>query len=42
MAKDLVLGGKYKLLLRDGQRKGEKVTEVSLEEKAEEEEEGKN
>ena len=33
VAKDLVLGGKYKILLRDGERRGEKVTEVVLEEK---------
>ncbi|KAG0647335.1 hypothetical protein D0Z07_7315 [Hyphodiscus hymeniophilus] len=36
VAKDLVLGGKYKFLLKDGERRGEKVTEVVLEEKAEE------
>lgn len=36
VAKDLVLGGKYKLLLKDGERRGEKVTEVVLEEKAKE------
>jgi hypothetical protein len=36
VAKDLVLGGKYKFLLRDGERRGEKVTEVVLEEKEEE------
>ncbi|KAG4428154.1 hypothetical protein IFR05_016364 [Cadophora sp. M221] len=41
VAKDLVLGGKYKFLLRDGERRGEKVTEVVLEEKVEDEEEGK-
>ncbi|TVY92511.1 hypothetical protein LAWI1_G007732 [Lachnellula willkommii] len=33
VAKDLVLGGRYKFLLRDGERRGEKVTEVVLEEK---------
>ncbi len=38
VAKDLVLGGKYKILLRDGQRRGERVTEVSLEEKGAENE----
>jgi hypothetical protein len=38
VAKDLVLGGKYKILLKDGTRRGEKITEVILEEKAEEEE----
>jgi hypothetical protein len=36
VAKDLVLGGKYKILLRDGERRGEKVTEVVLEEKEKE------
>ena len=36
VAKDLVLGGRYKFLLRDGERRGEKVTEVVLEEKADE------
>lgn len=41
VAKDLVLGGKYKFLLKDGERKGEKVTEVILEEKEEPEEEDK-
>ena len=30
--KDLVLGGRYKILLKDGERRGEKVTEVVLEE----------
>ncbi|KAL3419734.1 hypothetical protein PVAG01_08232 [Phlyctema vagabunda] len=39
VAKDLVLGGKYKFLLKDGERRGEKVTEVILEEKEEEPEE---
>ena len=33
VAKDLVLGGKYKFLLKDGERKGEKITEMILEEK---------
>lgn len=37
VAKDLVLGGKYKFLLKDGERRGEKVTEVMLEEKEEDE-----
>jgi len=32
VAKDLVLGGRYKILLKDGERRGEKVTEVVLEE----------
>ncbi|RDW68048.1 hypothetical protein BP6252_09444 [Coleophoma cylindrospora] len=41
VAKDLVLGGKYKFLLKDGERRGEKVTEVILEEKEEPEEEDK-
>lgn len=40
VAKDLVMGGKYKFLLKDGERRGEKVTEVILEEKEDEEEEG--
>jgi hypothetical protein len=35
VAKDLVLGGKYKFILKDGERRGEKVTEVVLEEKKE-------
>ncbi|TVY84306.1 hypothetical protein LSUE1_G007796 [Lachnellula suecica] len=39
VAKDLVLGGKYKFLLKDGERRGEKVTEVIWEEKADEEDE---
>ena len=38
VAKDLVLGGKYKFLLKDGERYGQKVTEVVLEEKSDEEE----
>ncbi|KAG9229976.1 hypothetical protein BJ875DRAFT_172039 [Amylocarpus encephaloides] len=38
VAKDLVLGGKYNITMRDGGRRGEKVTEVTLEEKPEEEE----
>ncbi|PMD16728.1 hypothetical protein NA56DRAFT_309253 [Hyaloscypha hepaticicola] len=38
VAKDLVLGGRYKLLLKDGDRRGERVTEVMLEEKEKEEE----
>lgn len=38
VAKDLVQGGKYKFLLKDGERRGEKVTEVLLEEKEEGEE----
>ncbi|KAG9243635.1 hypothetical protein BJ878DRAFT_110532 [Calycina marina] len=29
--KDLVLGGRYKLLLKDGEKRGEKVTEVTVE-----------
>jgi hypothetical protein len=36
IAKDLVLGGQYKILLKDGKTRGEKVTEVSLETKQEE------
>jgi hypothetical protein len=35
VAKDLVLGGKYRIMLKEGNWKGERVTEVSLEEKAE-------
>lgn len=42
VAKDLVLGGKYRFLLKDGFRKGERVAEIVLEEKAEEEEEKDN
>ncbi|RDL33857.1 p-loop containing nucleoside triphosphate hydrolase [Venustampulla echinocandica] len=41
VAKDLVLGGKYNFITKDGASWGEKVTEVSLEEKAEEAEEKK-
>ena len=37
VAKDLVLGGKYKILLKDGDRRGEKVSEVVMEEKKEDE-----
>jgi len=33
VAKDLVLGGKYKILLNSGERKGEQTTEIMLEEK---------
>lgn len=36
VAKDLVLGGKYSILMREGQRRGERVVEVVLEEKKEE------
>jgi hypothetical protein len=36
VAKDLVLGGKYKFVLKDGERSGEKFTELSLEERIEE------
>jgi hypothetical protein len=36
VAKDLVLGGQYNILRRDGKTKGEKITEVTLETKAEE------
>ena len=35
VAKDLVLGKQYKILVKDGKTKGEKVTEVSLDTKAE-------
>lgn len=41
VAKDLVLGGKYKFLLKDGERRGEKVTEVTLENEAEEADDAK-
>jgi hypothetical protein len=37
VAKDLVLGGKYRFLLKDGVGRGERVAEVVLEEKEEEE-----
>ncbi|KAF7874586.1 uncharacterized protein EAF02_008563 [Botrytis sinoallii] len=37
VAKDLVLGGKYKITMSDGEKKGTKVTKVVLEEKPEEE-----
>lgn len=37
VAKDLVLGGKYKISMSDGPRRGEKVTEVILEQPPEEE-----
>ncbi|KAN0101635.1 hypothetical protein V8E51_012145 [Hyaloscypha variabilis] len=33
VAKDLVLGGRYRILLKEGERRGERVTEVVLEEK---------
>ncbi len=33
VAKDLVAGGKYKVVLRDRERRGERVAEVVLEEK---------
>jgi len=36
VAKDLVLGGKYRILLKQGERRGEQVTEVILEQKEEE------
>ena len=35
VAKDLVLGGRYRILLKEGERRGERVTEVVLEEKKE-------
>ena len=38
VAKDLVLGGKYNIVMKDGERRGEKVTTVTLEEKPEEDE----
>lgn len=28
--KDLVLGGRYKLMMKDGEKRGEKVTEVTI------------
>jgi hypothetical protein len=37
VAKDLVQGGKYRILLKDGERRGERVSEVVLEEKKNEE-----
>jgi len=37
VSKDLVQGGKYRFLLKDGERRGEKVTEVVLEQPEEEE-----
>ena len=37
VAKDLVLGGQYKILLKDGKTKGEKVKEVSLATKTQDE-----
>ncbi|CAL3969731.1 unnamed protein product [Diplocarpon coronariae] len=40
VAKDLVLGGKYRMLLKDGEKRGEKVTEVVLDMPPEEGEEG--
>lgn len=33
VAKDLVQGGKYRIILKDGERRGEQVTEVVLEQK---------
>ncbi|KAF4628923.1 hypothetical protein G7Y89_g9230 [Cudoniella acicularis] len=39
VAKDLVLGGKYSIATKDGARRGERITEVTLEEKPEEEDE---
>ena len=39
VAKDLVQGGKYRFLLKDGERRGEKVTEVVLDQPEEEEKE---
>ena len=33
VAKDLVLGGKYKILLNSGERKSEQTTEIMLQEK---------
>jgi hypothetical protein len=36
VAKDLILGGQYKILQKDGKTKGEKVIEVRLETKSEE------
>ncbi|PQE26485.1 ATPase domain prokaryote protein [Rutstroemia sp. NJR-2017a BBW] len=38
VAKDLVLGGKYKIVMKEGEKRGQKVTEVTMEEKEEEEE----
>ncbi|KAB8293356.1 hypothetical protein EYC80_007678 [Monilinia laxa] len=41
VAKDLVLGGKYKITMSDGEKRGTKLTEVTLEEKSEEEDDDK-
>jgi hypothetical protein len=41
VAKDLVLGGKYRLKIGDGGRRGERTVEVALEEKEEDEDEKK-
>jgi hypothetical protein len=38
VAKDLVLGGKYRFVKKDGAKFGEKITEVFLDEKEEEDE----
>jgi hypothetical protein len=40
MAKAMLMRFRYKILLKDRERRGEKVTEVVLEEKVEEKEEG--
>lgn len=37
VAKDLVLGGKYNIVLKNGISRGEKITEVTLEQKPEDE-----
>lgn len=39
VAKDLVLGGKYNIFMKDGEKRGEKITTITLEEKPEEDEE---
>jgi hypothetical protein len=39
VAKDLIMGGKYNIVMKDGVRRGEKVTKVMLEEKPAEDDE---
>ena len=38
VAKDLVAGGKYRVLVKEGEKRGQRISEISLEEKAEEDE----
>lgn len=40
VAKDLVLGGKYKIIMKEGEKRGQKVTEVTMEEKVDDEDDG--